>query len=244
MAPRVRSGIVDLLLAKSVCSQCLRRAQPRLFSSTPHKSTRLRQSMFRWLNGPGAAFKDPLPGSTNYLNAYDSNGNLIRARGGSKTRPSDQNDPERASGNGDRSESVSREQNIASGQSIPGEQPDDLMPFPMNRQFRSQPVLSEELRDEIYRRIVEESKSVRTVSSELGVEMRRVGAVFRLMSIENQWIQEVSHFPISRCKLGPTAQGANDSNDEPNNIRLVLKTSTMVIIQTNYNSLKAIAKFP
>lgn len=151
--------------------------------------------MFRWLNGPGAAFKDPLPGSTNYLNAYDPNGNLIRARGGG--RDSDNDDPEKAEGEGqeDGSESgIGRnelDQNIASGSPIPREQADDLMPFPMNRQFRSQPVLSEELRDEIYRRIIEENMSVRAVSAELGVEMRRVGAVFRLKTIENQWIQEV-----------------------------------------------------
>ena len=34
--------------------------------------------MFNWLNGPGAAFRNPLPGSTNYLNAYDPSGRLIR----------------------------------------------------------------------------------------------------------------------------------------------------------------------
>ncbi|KAL8655993.1 MAG: hypothetical protein Q9226_002831 [Calogaya cf. arnoldii] len=134
--------------------------------------------MFRWLNGPGAVFRDPLPGSTNYLNAYDPQGNLIRTR---------------ASGSGEDEGDEGRnpfDQNIAGGKLIPKEKADDLVPFPLNRQFRSQPVLSEELRDEIYRRINEEKKSVRTVSAELGVEMQRVGAVFRLKTIENQWIQE------------------------------------------------------
>ena len=36
--------------------------------------------MFRWLNGPGSVFRQPLPGSTNYLNAYDRTGRLLRAK--------------------------------------------------------------------------------------------------------------------------------------------------------------------
>ncbi|KAL9576902.1 MAG: hypothetical protein Q9212_006733 [Teloschistes hypoglaucus] len=150
--------------------------------------------MFRWLNGPGQAFRDPLPGSTNYLNAYDPQGNLIRARDDGRAPRQDDSGNETREGNEDGSEPASGrlevEQNIASGKPIPREQADDLIPFPMNRQFRSQPVLSEELRDEIYRRITEETKSVRRVSAELGVEMNRVGAVFRLKTIEHQWRQE------------------------------------------------------
>ncbi|KAL8725621.1 MAG: hypothetical protein Q9181_006342 [Wetmoreana brouardii] len=153
--------------------------------------------MFRWLNGPGAAFVDPLPGSTNYLNAYDPQGNLIRARGGTAARrASDKDDPEKVADEGkddDPDLKTGRkelDQNIAGGRPIPKELADDLMPFPMNRQFKSQPVLSEELRDEIYRRITEERKSVRMVSAELGVEMQRVGAVFRLKTIEKQWAIE------------------------------------------------------
>ncbi|KAL8765295.1 MAG: hypothetical protein Q9203_006655 [Teloschistes exilis] len=120
--------------------------------------------MFRWLNGPGQAFRDPLPGSTNYLNAYDPQGNLIRARG-NRAPSQDDSGNETREGNEDGSEPASGrlevEQNIASGKPIPKEQADDLIPFPMNRQFRSQPVLSEELRNEIYRRITQENQSVR-----------------------------------------------------------------------------------
>jgi hypothetical protein len=36
--------------------------------------------MFAWLNGPGKVFRDPLPGSTNYLNAYTPDGKLVRVR--------------------------------------------------------------------------------------------------------------------------------------------------------------------
>ncbi|KAL8765759.1 MAG: hypothetical protein Q9209_007266 [Squamulea sp. 1 TL-2023] len=193
----LRSDFQSLLTSTTLCSRCLRKANLRLFSSTPRPSTRLRQSMYRWLNGPGAAFRDPLPGSTNYLNAYDPQGNLIRARATPTTNQTTDEDAAKNTGEdgeiGETDSGLGRnqmDQNIVGGKPIPKEMADDLMPFPLNRQFRSQPVLSEELRDEIYRRINEENKSVRTVSAELGVEMQRVGAVFRLKSIENQWIQE------------------------------------------------------
>lgn len=63
-------------------------------------------------------------------------------------------------------------------------------PFPLNPAFRSFPVLSEELKDQIYAR-VKGGKSVRIVSAELGVSMERVAAVVRLKEIEKRWIKEV-----------------------------------------------------
>ena len=140
--------------------------------------------MFRWLDGPGRGLKDPLPGSTNYLNAYGPNGNLIRASGKKREVENDDALLEDSVGKDDT-------QNIASGQAIPRETPDDLMPFPLNKHFRSEAVLSEELREEIYNRIIVKGSTVRLVSAELGVEMKRVGAVVRLKSVEKQWIEKV-----------------------------------------------------
>ena len=80
----------------------------------------------------------------------------------------------------------------ARDEGLPTETQEDLMPFPLNRSFRSEPVLSDELKDEIYRRIMEEKRSVRDVSTALGVEMKRIGAVVRLKALEKQWEQEVS----------------------------------------------------
>ena len=77
------------------------------------------------------------------------------------------------------------------GLGVPRETADDLMPFPLNRHFRSQPVLSEELKEEIYKRVMVEGQDVRTVSASLSVEMRRVGAVVRLKAVEKQWESEV-----------------------------------------------------
>lgn len=68
----------------------------------------------------------------------------------------------------------------------------DLQPFPLNNHFISESILSEPLRQEIWHRVQNEKKSVRTVSVELGVEMRRVGAVVRLVELENQIKAQVS----------------------------------------------------
>jgi hypothetical protein len=117
--------------------------------------------MFEWLNGPGAVFKDPLPGSTNYLSAYDKSGRLMREKGndkeGSKT----------------------------------GESAEDRRPFPLNPVFFSEPVLSEELRNHVYKEVVENKKSLRTVSLLYGVELRRVAAVVRLVALEKRMEREV-----------------------------------------------------
>lgn len=147
--------------------------------------------MFQWINGPGAAFKNPLPGSTNYLSAYDKYGQLIRTtergrEGGDSVGEDDRGDEEGGPLRG--------QKNLAFDKPIPRESWDDLHPFPLNRSFRSQPVLSEELKDEIYRRVVQQGQSVQVVSAELEVEMRRVGAVVRLKSVEKQWIEQVSLF--------------------------------------------------
>ena len=147
--------------------------------------------MFRWLQGPGSVFRHPLPGSTNYINAYDQSGRLIRAS--EKDQKQDNsNDEQSAPLPGEEgSDGKTSEKNYAIGRSIPKEQLDDLVPFPMNRQFRSQPVLSDELRNEVWHRHSELKKSVRVISAELGIEMRRVGAVIRLKAVESEWVKEV-----------------------------------------------------
>lgn len=156
------------------------------------------------MNGPGAVFKNPLPGSTNYLNAYDRDGKLIRAK--KSGRPSEDNDIKKSSESededGDEGGPLSEQKNLAGDTPIPKETADDLMPFPLNRQFKSQRVLSDALRDEIYRRIVEEGQSVQVVSAELEVEMRRVGAVVRLKSVEKQWIEQVCFWASSSRFMG------------------------------------------
>jgi hypothetical protein len=64
--------------------------------------------------------------------------------------------------------------------------------------FKSEPVLSEELRNKIYERIVAPSGKWKdrtpylAVSREFGIDVRRVAAVVRLMEVEKQMIAKVS----------------------------------------------------
>ena len=149
--------------------------------------------MYRWLNGPGSVFRNPLPGSTNYLNAYDANGRLIRV---SEVRESEKTEEgEESTLLGEESGAKDGSKNFAGGQPIPRETADDLVPFPLNKEFRSQSVLSEELKDEIYKRVAQKGKSVKVVSAEMGVEMSRVGAVVRLKSVEKEWVEAVGPLP-------------------------------------------------
>lgn len=152
--------------------QC-RRCQLRLLSTTPSMSTRLRRDMFRWLDGPGRALQEALPGSTNYFGAYDRRGRLMRRK---------EAFPGKSGQNGE--ETGGAKEGDAQ---LPPETIEDLRPFPLNKSFYSQSILSEELRNEIYRRIRLLGQPVRLVSAELGIEMRRVGAVVRLVEIEKQW---------------------------------------------------------
>ena len=142
--------------------------------------TKLRSEMFAWLNGPGSAFKSPLPGSTNYLTAYDRGGKLLRGGAKEENRNTQQ-----------QSQSSEGQGGSADAAPVPRETASDLKPFPLNPTFVSQSVLSEELRNEIHQRVAVQKKSVRAVSVELGVEMRRVGAVVRLVELEKKWVKEV-----------------------------------------------------
>jgi len=189
------------------CRSCLRRH----FSSTPSTQTKLRREMFSWLNGPGENFRTPLPGSTNYLSAYDRRGKLLRQVEGDGTKSSGTETPD--------SKALEA---AATSPTLEKENRQDLRPFPLNTHFISQSVLSEELRQEIWKRVKVDGKSVRTVSVELGVEMRRVGAVVRLVEVEKRMRAEVC--PIfSRSPISRSAFVMN------NQIRLVFQTSIMVI---------------
>ena len=170
--------------------------------------------MFKWLNGPGKVFKEPLQNSTNYLSAYDRQGNLLRVR-----RREEQKQLENAAINLEEDEEQLQEKEIQQGLSeaevmenaqarekaraskqdledrggVPKERPSDLRPYPLNQNFQSQSVLSEDLRERIYQLVVEEEIDIKSVSAVFGVDIRRVAAVARLKTLEKQWVQEVSY---------------------------------------------------
>ncbi|KAL7789087.1 eukaryotic mitochondrial regulator domain-containing protein [Trichoderma ceciliae] len=63
-------------------------------------------------------------------------------------------------------------------------------PFPLNPLFRSQPVLDERTRELIWDRVMGRGESLKAVSAEMGVDVRRVAAVVRLKEVEKQWNRE------------------------------------------------------
>jgi hypothetical protein len=141
-----------------------------------------------------------LNGSTNYLGAYNAQGQLKRvveaaaeAERKKKKEEGKANEPANLSA----SESGESEEAKEFKGEIPPETMRDLTPFPLNKSFVSQPVLSDDLREEIWKRVMQDGKSVRVVSAELGVEMSRVGAVVRLKEVEKEWEQTVSSASIS-----------------------------------------------
>lgn len=123
--------------------------------------------MFEWLNGEGAILKHHIPGSTNYLtNLKDRNASVASE------------------------EKSARDQSANAGGSEEGDIGGNK-PFPLNPSFVSESILSEELRNGIYDRVVVQKMSVRAVSVELGVDMKRVAAVVRLVELEARWRKEV-----------------------------------------------------
>lgn len=72
-------------------------------------------------------------------------------------------------------------------------------PYPLNRSFRSQSVLSNQMREEIYSRVKTQGKSVRQVSAELAVSLERVAAVVRLKAVEKEWVDSVCDFTFLFC---------------------------------------------
>jgi len=175
---------------------------------TPGKSTLLRREMAEWLNGPGYKFRRQFPGSTNYLSAYDKHGNLKRKRDErAARRPSarDEEAEEAAVLKQEEEEGIDETERAAraegraaerlrraSESTLPKERPSDMHPYPLNPNFRSQSVLSEEMREELYRLVVIKKMDLQGVSAAYGVDMRRVAAVVRLKTIEKQWIEDVS----------------------------------------------------
>jgi Eukaryotic mitochondrial regulator protein len=144
----------------------------------------------------GQKFRNPVSNTTNYLTDYNSRGERVRAARDSASRR-----PARA-GEGSRDapetadskaleESAQDDARSRRGQRPGEETKAGPQPFPLNPHFVSQSVLSESLRHEVWKRVQVDKKSVRQVSVELGVEMRRVGAVVRLYEVERRMKAEV-----------------------------------------------------
>ncbi|KAL3418895.1 hypothetical protein PVAG01_09116 [Phlyctema vagabunda] len=214
-------------------------ASSRAFSSTSrHNATKQRRAMYSWLENQGLAFRDPLPGSTNYLSAYNKFGNLARATGASAQSegPSLQEQLDKLDGSEENPED-GEPAKASTGHGIsdlPPERRQDLKPFPANTTFISPPVLNEDFREAIWKKVMEEGLSVREVSALFKVEMNRVGAVVRLKEIEKEWKRTgkptADPYATAVLNMLPKTQfrGRSSRHEEINN--LPVHEATMVQI--------------
>lgn len=63
-------------------------------------------------------------------------------------------------------------------------------PFPINTHFKSETVLSEGVRKRIWRRVMLRGESLKAVSADMTIDVRRVAAVVRLKELEKQQMKE------------------------------------------------------
>ncbi|PSK60839.1 37S ribosomal protein S35, mitochondrial [Elsinoe australis] len=227
-----RPRLPSTIRSTSYLDQSIQRSfsqSPALLDDEPERvrqkkaPTRLRRRMYLWLNGPGRAFRDPLRGSTNYLGAYTFDGRLRRVR---NDRRGDAQDAEAAAEEAAEENDEDAEGEEDAGEGLPPAREPDLRPYPLNPNFHSQKVLSEEMRDVIWQKVVEKKESVSAVSAELGVDMRRIGAVVRLKTVEKNWEKEGTPFAsayasavmamLPQTKHNPKNQKPHESiNDLP-----------------------------
>lgn len=186
------------------------------------------------MNGPGKQLKEPIPGSTNYLGAYDKFGNLVRAEPGwqrngekkdasqtpaqpdmkaeevtkdadAEKAPEGQEDLDELEakirdGEAEENDAKPEEKKPKNPSKLPPETAEDLRPFPLNQYFRSQPVLSEDLREAIYNRVKRDGATVSLASVEFGVSNERVGAVVRLKQMEKEWVAQGKYLAVPYSK--------------------------------------------
>ena len=163
-------------------TQCLfkaRRSPIRPFSITLTRETKLRDDMFRWLKNEGNALKNVSSNGPRYIGEELQESRPSRKADEEAEEDENTSEGEDASAGGVKEETSRRKKG-------------NLHPFPSNTRFKSESVLSEELKDHIWHQITVEKQTIRRVSADLQVDMRRVGAVVRLKSLEKEWEKEVS----------------------------------------------------
>jgi len=88
---------------------------------------------------------------------------------------------------------------------LPNAQKNEDQPFPLNPEFRAQPVLSEDAREDIWSRFFEKQEGIKAISVALNVDQRRVAAVVRMKEVEKRWLAEVC-IPFFPPVLPPRAR--------------------------------------
>lgn len=92
-------------------------------------------------------------------------------------------------------------------------------PFPLNPLFRSQAVLSNDMRELIWQKIMQRGESIKAVSAEMGVDVRRVAAVVRLKEVERKWEKQgkwlAKPYAKAVMKMLPQTRFVEGSENEP-----------------------------
>ncbi|KAI0999654.1 hypothetical protein K3495_g8542 [Podosphaera aphanis] len=153
--------------------------------------------MFQWLSRIGQKFKEPMDDTPNYLGAYSPDGSLRRVvervmthrRQTERLRELIKKKPEKSEEL--LRELEEREKKFADERNTPPELTRrDMMPFPANKDFVSEPVLGPWLQNQIWEDVMLHGMTVREVSAQRGVEMSRVAAVVRLLEVERLWKEQ------------------------------------------------------
>jgi Eukaryotic mitochondrial regulator protein len=150
------------------------------------------KDMLQWIETEAQSLKRPNPiGGPNYLQRIKRKG---RNLGEDNKRSTASVDAENEGGSPledtavTNADSYLRKLNSSSGLRLKRK----LRPFDLNPYFVSMPVLSEMLREQIYKYVVDDGHSVKEASEHFLVSNERVGAVVRMKQIERNWVQAVS----------------------------------------------------
>ncbi|KAI1327004.1 eukaryotic mitochondrial regulator protein-domain-containing protein [Xylariaceae sp. FL0255] len=92
-------------------------------------------------------------------------------------------------------------------------------PYPENREYHSHPVLDDSSRELIWERVMREGETIKAVSAEFGVDIRRVAAIVRLKEVEKDWEAKNKKLAIPYAKamleMLPTFRLSPDQNKQP-----------------------------
>ncbi|KAI1819679.1 eukaryotic mitochondrial regulator protein-domain-containing protein [Xylaria intraflava] len=92
-------------------------------------------------------------------------------------------------------------------------------PFPLNPQFKSASVLDERSRELIWAKVVREGETIKSVSAEYGVDIRRVAAIVRLKEVEKEWIAKgkplAKQYSKAVLSMLPTRRFQKNNNNAP-----------------------------
>ncbi|KAI0162243.1 eukaryotic mitochondrial regulator protein-domain-containing protein [Xylariaceae sp. FL1272] len=92
-------------------------------------------------------------------------------------------------------------------------------PFPINKHFVSHPVLDDAARELVWEKIMRRGETIKSVSAEYGIDIRRVAAIVRLKEVEKDWISRGERLakPYAKAVLSmvPTWRISTDQQNDP-----------------------------